>query len=162
MKCFDVMNLLLNSINIVGIFVAIVVGMVVSKIMSFNAEKSELNVNINDSKNKLNEIKKQYDNLISKKQTMCKEKIGYELLNCFERMENYAFINEYIEWMCDEYVTIEFIENFHQNLHELLTKFDRVKNNHQEINKFMKENNVLDNSIEYKILLDSKRGKDDE
>lgn len=157
MKCFDVMNLLLNSINIVGIFVAIVVGMVVSKILSFNAEKSELNVNINDSKNKLNEIKKQYDNLILKKRTMCKEKIGYELLNCFEKVENYDFINDYIEWMCDEDVTIEFIEDFHQNLHELLTKFDRVKNNHQEINKFMKENNVLDNSIEYKILLESKK-----
>lgn len=119
-------------------------------------------MNINDSKNKLNEIKKQYDNLISKKQTMCKEKIGYELLNCFEKVENYDFINDYIEWMCDEDVTIEFIEKFHQDLHELLTKFDRVKNNHQEINKFMKENNVSDNSIEYKILLDSKRGKDDE
>ena len=63
MKSFDVMNLLLNSISIVGIFVAIVVGMVVSKILSFNAEKSELNVNINDSKNKLNEIKSEYNKI---------------------------------------------------------------------------------------------------
>lgn len=157
MICFDVMNLLLNSISIVGIFVAVVVGMVVSKILSFNAEKSELNVNISDSKNKFKEIKKQYDNLIFNKRTMCMEKIGHELLDCFKKDENYDFINDYIEWMCDEYVTVEFIENFHQRLHELLTKFEKVKNNQEEIKKFMKENGVLEDSIEYKILLESKK-----
>ena len=40
----DLIDILLNSIEIIGIFVAIIVGLVVSKILSLKTEQSDLRV----------------------------------------------------------------------------------------------------------------------
>ena len=48
MEYNELIDLLLNSIQIVGIFTAIVVGLVVSKIISLKTEQNELESKISD------------------------------------------------------------------------------------------------------------------
>lgn len=45
----DVISLLSSSIQIIGIFVAVIIGLVVSKILSIKGEQETLKVKINDN-----------------------------------------------------------------------------------------------------------------
>lgn len=44
----DIIELLSNSIQIIGIFAAIIIGLVVSKILSIKAEQDDLKIKISD------------------------------------------------------------------------------------------------------------------
>ena len=44
----DIIELLYNSIQIIGIFAAIIIGLVVSKILSIKSEQEDLKVKITD------------------------------------------------------------------------------------------------------------------
>ena len=60
MKYEELISILLNSIEIIGIFVAIVVGLVVSKILSLKTEQSQLKSRISDIDKELQTMKNQY------------------------------------------------------------------------------------------------------
>ena len=49
----NLINLILNSIQIIGVFIAIIIGLIISKVMELKKEKSEIIDALNDIDNEL-------------------------------------------------------------------------------------------------------------
>ena len=72
----ELIDLLLDSVQIIGIFLAIVVGLVVSKILNMKTEQNELKDNIEDINKEL-EI---YNVRLSKKKEENQEKLLIKII----------------------------------------------------------------------------------
>ena len=55
----DLIDLILNSIQIIGIFIAIIIGLIISKVMELKKEKSEVTDLLDDISNELNTMNEQ-------------------------------------------------------------------------------------------------------
>jgi len=86
MEYNELIDLLLNSIQIVGIFTAIVVGLVVSKIISLKTEQNELESKISDIDKELLVINNQLNKKKEENYNYYIENTVYDILDAiFEK-----------------------------------------------------------------------------
>ena len=63
MEWDNLIDLILNSIQIIGVFIAIVIGLIISKVMDLKKEKNEAVDIIEDINNELENMNKQFEKL---------------------------------------------------------------------------------------------------
>lgn len=153
----ELIDLLLDSVQIIGIFLAIVVGLVVSKILNMKTEQNELKDNIEDINKEL-EI---YNVRLSKKKeenlNYYKESVIYDLIDCI-------FENKQIKYTNDTpYISIEEKQDFTEWVKKYINEIVREildKNNNPDNTKIIiskeeikKKKNIKPDSLE-EIIID--------
>ncbi len=142
----DIIELLSNSIQIIGIFAAIIIGLVVSKILSIKAEQDDLKIKISDGEKELKVMEKQLQKTKEenyeyyKKETI--DEIMYSIFSKGEKYDYYSdktpFVeNEYKEKFCN-YIIEEVIKKAYHSF-----KDDKVM-----LDDYKKTNNIKKDSIE--------------
>lgn len=93
MEWNEMIELLLNSIQIIGIFIAIILGLVISKVMELKKEKSELLDFIEEIDIELNHLKNRFDKLKKENYEFYKEDNVYSVINSIFEKEEFEMSN---------------------------------------------------------------------
>lgn len=153
----ELIDLLLDSVQIIGIFLAIVVGLVVSKILNMKTEQNELKDNIEDINKEL-EI---YNVRLSKKKeenlNYYKESVIYDLIDCIIENKQIKYTND------TPYISIEEKQDFTEWVKKYINEIVREildKNNNPDNTKIIiskeeikKKKNIKPDSLE-EIIID--------
>lgn len=146
MEYSDIIDLLSNSIQIIGIFVAIIIGLVVSKILSIKEEQEQLKVKINDSEKQLKVMKKQLEKAKEENYRYYKEDTIDEIMySVFSEGKEYDYLSDKTP-----YVENEYKEKFYNYIMEDVIKkaYHSFKDDNIELEKYKKENKIKKDSIE--------------
>lgn len=81
MEWDNLIELILNSIQIIGIFIAIIIGLIISKVMDLKKEKSETIDTLEDINNELENMNKQFDKLKEENYEFYKEDNVYSIID---------------------------------------------------------------------------------
>ena len=81
MEWDNLIELILNSIQIIGIFIAIIIGLIISKVMDLKKEKNETIDTIEDINNELENMNKQLDKLKEENYKFYKEYNVYSIID---------------------------------------------------------------------------------
>ena len=81
MEWDNLIDLILNSIQIIGVFIAIVIGLIISKVMDLKKEKNEAIDTIEDINNELENMNKQFDKLKEENYKFYKEDNVYAMID---------------------------------------------------------------------------------
>lgn len=81
MEWDNLIDLILNSIQIIGVFIAIVIGLIISKVMDLKKEKNEAIDAIEDINNELENMNKQFDKLKEENYKFYKEDNVYAMID---------------------------------------------------------------------------------
>ena len=114
MKYEELISILLNSIEIIGIFVAIVVGLVVSKILSLKTEQSQLKSRISDIDKELQTMENQYSIKKEENYDYYKEDVIYDILDSI-------FVEKEPDFLMDKIPHIE--DNYKEEFYNYVTKY---------------------------------------
>lgn len=88
MEWHNLIELILNSIQIIGVFIAIIIGLIISKVMDLKKEKNEAIDTIEDINNELENMNKQFDKLKEENYKFYKEDNVYSIIDLiFEEKE---------------------------------------------------------------------------
>ena len=91
----DIIELLSNSIQIIGIFAAIIIGLVVSKILSIKAEQDDLKIKISDGEKELKVMEKQLQKTKEENyEYYKKETIDEIMYSIFSKGEKYDYYSD--------------------------------------------------------------------
>lgn len=93
MEWNEMIELLLNSIQIIGVFIAIILGLVISKVMELKKEKSELLDFIEEIDIELNHLKNRFDKLKKENYEFYKEDNVYFVINSIFEKEEFEMSN---------------------------------------------------------------------
>lgn len=93
MEWNEMIELLLNSIQIIGVFIAIILGLVISKVMELKKEKSELLDFIEEIDIELNHLKNRFDKLKKENYKFYKEDNVYSVINSIFEKEEFEMSN---------------------------------------------------------------------
>ena len=148
MKYEELISILLNSIEIIGIFVAIVVGLVVSKILSLKTEQSQLKSRISDIDKELQTMENQYSIKKEENYDYYKEDVIYDILDSIFDEKEPDFIMDKIPHIEDNYKE-EFYNYVTKYIYDLKDVIDNGKTSIEECKKRLK---VKENSIEDIII----------
>lgn len=148
MKYEELISILLNSIEIIGIFVAIVVGLVVSKILSLKTEQSQLKSRISDIDKELQTMKNQYSIKKEENYDYYKEDVIYDILDSIFDEKEPDFLMDKIPHIEDNYKE-EFYNYVTKYIYDLKDVIDNGKTSIEECKKRLK---VKENSIEDIII----------
>lgn len=145
MEYSELIDLLLNSIQIVGIFTAIVVGLVVSKIISLKTEQNELESKISDIDKELLVINNQLNKKKEENYNYYKENTVYDILDAiFEKKEKYNYLSDNIPFVENEYK-----KSFCNHIYDILKKaYEAFRENSMSLEDFKIKNNIEKDSIE--------------
>ena len=100
----DIIELLTNSIQIIGIFAAIIIGLVVSKILSIKAEQDDLKIKISDGDKELKVMKKQLQKTKEENYEYYKrETIDEIMYSIFSKREKYDYYSDKTPFVENEY-----------------------------------------------------------
>lgn len=142
MEWKDLIDLILNSIQIIGIFIAIIIGLIISKVMDLKKEKSEINDTIIDIDNELNTLNEQFEKLKEDNYLFYKQDNVYEIINSILEKKEYDY-DENIP-----YVNIEYQKEFFNYVKEYMIKVvDKYKKD-ISIEELKNELDIKENSIE--------------
>ena len=147
-KYEELISILLNSIEIIGIFVAIVVGLVVSKILSLKTEQSQLKSRISDIDKELQTMKNQYSIKKEENYDYYKEDVIYDILDSIFDEKEPDFLMDKIPHIEDNYKE-EFYNYVTKYIYDLKDVIDNGKTSIEECKKRLK---VKENSIEDIII----------
>lgn len=148
MKYEELISILLNSIEIIGIFVAIVVGLVVSKILSLKTEQSQLKSRISDIDKELQTMENQYSIKKEENYDYYKEDVIYDILDSIFDEKEPDFLMDKIPHIEDNYKE-EFYNYVTKYIYDLKDVIDNGKTSIEECKKRLK---VKENSIEDIII----------
>ena len=81
MEWDNLIDLILNSIQIIGVFIAIVIGLIISKVMDLKKEKNEAIDTIENINNELENMNKQFDKLKEENYKFYKEDNVYSVID---------------------------------------------------------------------------------
>lgn len=81
MEWDNLIELILNSIQIIGVFIAIIIGLIISKVMELKKEKSEILDTIEDIDNELDTMNEQFDKLKEDNYKFYKEENVYSMID---------------------------------------------------------------------------------
>lgn len=93
MEWNEMIELLLNSIQIIGVFIAIILDLVISKVMELKKEKSELLDFIEEIDIELNHLKNRFDKLKKENYKFYKEDNVYSVINSIFEKEEFEMSN---------------------------------------------------------------------
>ncbi len=114
MEWNNLIELILNSIQIIGVFIAIIIGLIISKVMELKKERSETIDIIEDIDNELENMYKQFDKLKEDNYMYYKEDNVYSVIDLIfegkdveisysipyvseqEQINFYKYVKEYI------------------------------------------------------------------
>lgn len=138
MEWDDLIGLILNSIEIIGIFIAIIIGLIISKVIDLKKEKNEVVDTIEDIDNELENMNKQFEKLKQENYKFYKEDNLYSIIDLiFDEKEceisySLPYISEKDQKDFYEYVKIyinKVIENIDKNTLEQCKKKLKVEKN---------------------------------
>lgn len=142
----NLIELILNSIQIIGIFIAIIIGLIISKVMDLKKEKSETIDTIEDINNELENMNKQLDKLKEENYKFYKEDNVYSIINLiFEGKE------------CEVSYSIPYIseqdqKDFYKYVKDFMLKIAKIISNHISIDECKEQLNVEKCSVEEMII----------
>lgn len=114
MEWNNLIELILNSIQIIGVFIAIIIGLIISKVMELKKERSETIDIIEDIDNELENMHNQFDRLKEDNNKFYKEDNVYSVIDLIfegkdaeisysipyvseqEQIDFYKYVKEYI------------------------------------------------------------------
>lgn len=138
MEWDDLIGLILNSIEIIGVFIAIIIGLIISKVIDLKKEKNEVVDTIEDIDNELENMNKQFEKLKQENYKFYKEDNLYSIIDLiFDEKEceisySLPYISEKDQKDFYEYVKIyinKVIENIDKNTLEQSKKKLKVEKN---------------------------------
>lgn len=138
MKWDDLIGLILNSIEIIGVFIAIIIGLIISKVIDLKKEKNEVVDTIEDIDNELENMNKQFEKLKQENYKFYKEDNLYSMIDLiFDEKEceisySLPYISEQDQKDFYEYVKKyinKVIENIDKNTLEQCKKKLKVEKN---------------------------------
>lgn len=145
----DLISILLNSIEIIGIFVAIVVGLVVSKILSLKTEQNQLKSRISDLEKELQTMENQYSMKKEENYIYYKEDAIYDILDVIFQEKDESVLIENIPHVDDKYK-----KDFYDYVANYIVKLrDVINEGKTPIENCKKNLKVKENSIE-EIIID--------
>lgn len=138
MEWDDLIGLILNSIEIIGVFIAIIIGLIISKVIDLKKEKNEVVDTIEDIDNELENMNKQFEKLKQENYKFYREDNLYSMIDLiFDEKEceisySLPYISEQDQKDFYEYVKKyinKVIENIDKNTLEQCKKKLKVEKN---------------------------------
>lgn len=142
----NLIELILNSIQIIGIFIAIIIGIVISKVMELKKEKEEVSDAIEDLDNELETLNKQFEELKEDNYNFYKEDNVYEMLESILKGEEYKFIDNI------PYVSMDEQKQFFSYIKEYGAKVISFLEEGKNMEQCMQEMKVEPDSVEETII----------
>lgn len=142
----NLIELILNSIQIIGIFIAIIIGLVISKVMELKKEKEEVFDTIEDLDSELETLNKQFEELKEDNYNFYKENNVYEMLKSILDGEEYKFIDNI------PYVSMDEQKEFFSYIKEYGVKIVSFLEEGKNMEQCMQEMKVEPNSVEETIV----------
>lgn len=142
----NLIELILNSIQIIGIFIAIIIGLVISKVMELKKEKEEVSDAIEDLDNELETLNKQFEELKEYNYNFYKEDNVYEMLESILKGEEYKFIDNI------PYVSMDEQKQFFSYIKEYGAKVVSFLEEGKNMEQCMQEMKVEPDSVEETII----------
>jgi mannitol-specific phosphotransferase system IIBC component len=147
MEWNNLIDLILNSIQIIGVFIAIVIGLIISKVMDLKKEKNEVIDTIEDINNELENMNKQFDKLKEENYKFYKEDNVYSMIDLiYEGKEceiSYSI----------PYISEQAQKDFYKYVKEYMLKVEEIIKNNVSIEKCKKNLKVEKYSVE-EIIID--------
>lgn len=142
----NLIELILNSIQIIGIFIAIIIGLVISKVMELKKEKEEVSDAIEDLDNELETLNKQFEELKEDNYNFYKEDNVYEMIESILKGEEYKFIDNI------PYVGMDEQKQFFSYIKEYGAKVVGFLEEGKNMEQCMQEMKVEPDSVEETII----------
>ena len=135
-------NLILNSIQIIGVFIAIIIGLIISKVMELKKEKSEIIDALNDIDNELIINNEQLEQLKEDIYNYYKYDSVYDIVNSILEKEEYNFDANI------PYVSIDIQKEFFEYVQQYMIKVYEKMKAKKILEECKKELKIENNSIE--------------
>lgn len=142
----NLIDLILNSIQIIGVFIAIIIGLVISKVMELKKEKEEISDTIVDIDNELETLNKQFEELKEDNYNFYKEDCVYDMIESILKGEEYEFYDNI------PYISIDEQKQFYSYIKEYGSKVVDFFEKDITMEQCIKELKVMPNSIEETII----------
>lgn len=142
----NLIDLILNSIQIIGIFIAIIIGLVISKVIELKKEKEEISDTIVDIDNELETLNKQFEDLKEDNYNFYKEDCVYDIIESILKGKEYEFYDNI------PYVSIDEQKQFYSYIKEYGSKVVDFLEKDITIEQCIKELKVLPDSVEETII----------
>lgn len=138
----NLINLILNSIQIIGVFIAIIIGLIISKVMELKKEKSEIIDALNDIDNELMINNEQLEQLKEDNYNYYKYDSVYDIVNSILEKEEYNFDANI------PYVSIDIQKEFFEYVQQYMIKVYEKMKAKKILEECKKELKIENNSIE--------------
>ena len=138
----NLINLILNSIQIIGVFIAIIIGLIISKVMELKKEKSEIIDALNDIDNELIINNEQLEQLKEDIYNYYKYDSVYDIVNSILEKEDYNFDANI------PYVSIDIQKEFFEYVQQYMIKVYEKMKDKKILEECKKELKIENNSIE--------------
>ena len=138
----NLINLILNSIQIIGVFIAIIIGLIISKVMELKKEKSEIIDALNDIDNELIINNEQLEQLKEDIYNYYKYDSVYDIVNSILEKEDYNFDANI------PYVSIDIQKEFFEYVQQYMIKVYEKMKAKKILEECKKELKIENNSIE--------------
>lgn len=142
----DLIDLILNSIQIIGVFIAIIIGLIISKVIEINNEKNSLKEAISDIDDELKFKKQQFEEFKNINYAEYEEDVIDEILDSICEDKEYVFYEYYA------FVEIEYQKNFYKYVKEYISKIKLLTSDGKSKEACRKELKIEEDSIEEVIL----------
>ena len=142
----NLIDLILNSIEIIGVFIAIIIGLVISKVMELRKEKEELSDAIVDLDNELETLNKQFKKMKENIYNFYKENCVYDMVEAILSCKEYEFYDNV------PYVSIDEQKKFFSYVKEYSSKVMGLIEKNITKAQCVKKLNSTHNSIEEIII----------
>lgn len=142
----SLLDLILNSIQIIGVFIAIIIGLVITKVMELKKEKKEITDTIEDIDAELETLNKQFEELKEDNYYFYKNDTVYEMLESILKEEEYTFIDNI------PYVSIDKQREFYSYVKEYESKVVSFIKKDINVDQCMRELKADPGSIEETII----------
>ena len=142
----ELVNLLLNSIQIVGVFIAIIIGLIISKVIEIDNEKNSLKEAISDIEDELKLKKQKFEDFKIINYSAYKEDVIEKILDSILNEEKYEFDKNY------QYVDMKYQKEFYEYVVEYVEKIRTLIIDGKDKKQCRKELQIEEFSIEETIL----------
>lgn len=141
----DLINLILNSIQIIGIFIAIIIGLIISKVMDLKKEKAEIIDILNDVDVELKTNNEQFQQLKEDNYNYYKNDNVYDIVESILKKEKYQFSDDI------PYVSIDYQKEFYDYVKQYMFKIYEKMKDKETLEECKKELNIKSYSVEETI-----------
>lgn len=138
----NLIELILNNIQIIGIFIAIIIGLIISKVMDLKREKAEIIDLLSDIDNELKINNEQFHKLEEKNYYYYKNDNIYDIVNSILEQQEYEFSDNI------PYISIEYQKEFYDYVKQYMFKIYEKMKDKKTLEECKKELNIRNYSPE--------------